>query len=171
MALKEKLEHFLSAFLGGRSEEADFGSTQGADDVGLYAKNLKVDEAAIDMGKTSAYVAMGDRYREGRDLSKSAETAMQWYLKASDQGDAQAQVRLADLFGKGEGVPKSPERALEWLKKAVSVKGPWGAWAEGELASAYRYDTYGFVDLSEARRWYQASLEHGNGWARFEFAR
>jgi TPR repeat protein/dienelactone hydrolase len=170
MALNGKLEHFLAAFMGGRSQDAEFGETDGADSTDLYSKNMEVDKAAIAMGKTAALVAMGDRYREGRDVNKSVETALEWYTKAADQGDAQADEDLAEIFGKGEGVPASPQRSLRWLIQGVTAKGAAGGWSEGNLAAAYRYDLYGFGDLAQARHWYQASLEHGNGWSGYELA-
>jgi dipeptidyl aminopeptidase/acylaminoacyl peptidase len=94
MALNEKVEAFLAAYLGGRTEAADFGSADNADSVSHYSRNLAVNQAAAAAGKTSAMLAMGDRYVFGNGVDKSASLALQWYQSAAAKGDQETKDRL-----------------------------------------------------------------------------
>ncbi len=168
LALNEEVESFLAKHLGGRVEGADFGTTKNVADSGLYEKNLKINEMAAAMGKTSAYLVMADRYRDGHGVTRSAQRDFEWSLKAAQASDLQGMLRTGMAYGLGQGVTQSAQSSLYWLAKAAATG---DAGAEATLGNAYRYGYYGFADVGKARQWLGMSLADKYGKAGWDFAR
>ncbi|KAG0297943.1 hypothetical protein BGZ96_003922 [Linnemannia gamsii] len=60
-------------------------------------------------------------YEEGSEgLSRSDESAIEWYLKAANRGHLKSQIRVAKYYDEGFSVPKDCTIAFEWYMKAAS---------------------------------------------------
>ncbi|KAF9900241.1 hypothetical protein EC991_007694 [Linnemannia zychae] len=90
-------------------------------------------------GNADAQLALGNRYREGREVHRDLQAAMDWYLKAADQKHAQAQFMIGMLYFQNEffrqllscdqdnvdsvqadeTILKDNDKALEWFLKAA----------------------------------------------------
>ena len=73
-----------------------------------------------DQGDKNAQVALGDMYRDGKDVPQDYQVAMEWYLKAAKQGDAISQRYMGCFYDFGYGVFRDPSTAMEWYLKAAN---------------------------------------------------
>ena len=87
----------------------------------LYNKGL-YDEAFIkyrdlaEQGVVDCQTFVGWMYHQGEGVSKSEDSAFEWYKKAAQAGSAEAQFRLAKLCAK----KKNYSESLELYKKAAT---------------------------------------------------
>lgn len=70
-------------------------------------------------GDAKTQVALGDMYREGRQVRQDYKAAMDWYSKAAEQGDADGQCNVGYLYKVGLGVPNGYVKAMEWYHKGA----------------------------------------------------
>ena len=83
-------------------------------------------------GNAEAQYIIGMTYRlearknqeEGKDPSKSLETAVAWIQKAAEQGYALAENTLGMLYIAGIGVEQSDKTGVSWVRKAADKKDP-----------------------------------------------
>ncbi|KAF9900243.1 hypothetical protein EC991_007696 [Linnemannia zychae] len=90
-------------------------------------------------GDVDSQFALGNRFREGREVHRDCRAAMDWYLKAADQDHAQAQFMIGVMYFQNETlehmlsldrnngdsiqvseiIPQDESKALEWFLKAA----------------------------------------------------
>ncbi|KAF9112730.1 hypothetical protein BGX30_007211, partial [Mortierella sp. GBA39] len=67
-------------------------------------------------GDAQAQVALGDRYKYGREVHRDHQAAMDWYIKAADQDHPRARFNIGLLYDQGhDGVPQDDIKAFEWF--------------------------------------------------------
>ena len=67
-----------------------------------------------------AQFILGDKYSEGRGVSKDYVETVRWLRKAAEQGYAKAQFNLGVMYDNGRGVPQDYAHAYMWFKLAAS---------------------------------------------------
>ena len=83
---------------------------------------------------TSAQIALGDLYANGRGVPVDYGTAIKWYQSAHKAGDGAALARIAYLTTQGLGVVKDMEKGVQLLQ-AAATKGD--GFARGKLGLMY----------------------------------
>jgi uncharacterized protein len=86
------------------------------------------------------------------------------FLELAQRGDASACSRVANMYGDGKGVAFDFAKSVEWDLRAIEL---------GNMGSLFNlgvsYRTRG--DSKEARKWFEKSLEAGDGEAAVELAK
>ena len=96
-----------------------------AEDIGLktgYFCTISFDyDECHNRAKTEvgAMSALGDKYRDGKDVPQSYKEAFKYYSKASKLGSAHSQLQLAILYENGKGTEKSDSKSFKWAKKSA----------------------------------------------------
>ena len=148
----------------------------------LYARGDGVDpsfreakaliDGALAVGEgSSAWIALGDLYRNIEGPERSPERAVESYQRAADLGDSGAMLRVARMVGYGEGVPIDFERARTTLEHAISVGDGNLSAAWTNLAELYRRTEGEQRDPAKAIAAYEAALELGNAGVLIPLAR
>ncbi|KAI9334303.1 hypothetical protein BDR26DRAFT_920967 [Obelidium mucronatum] len=68
-------------------------------------------------GIIEAQLSLGEIYKNGYGIQKSAVEAFRWYLAAAENGSETAQHTISLMYQYGEGVEKSSEKAKQWLHR------------------------------------------------------
>ncbi|KAF8933945.1 hypothetical protein BGZ47_010580 [Haplosporangium gracile] len=111
-------------------------------------------------GDTNAMVALGGRYKDGREVHKDDQTAIDWYYKASKQGHPRAQYDVGLLHERGYGdVPQDQAKAFEWLFKSA-VQGYVDA--QAKVSQAYINGAGVLKDNIQAMEWSVKAAENGH---------
>lgn len=87
------------------------------------AKNMTLMQTMVraNQGDVHAQVALGDRYRDGREVHQDYQSAMDWYLLADEQSHPRAQVNIGLLYEQGhDGVLQDHSKAFRWFIKAAA---------------------------------------------------
>jgi TPR repeat protein len=74
---------------------------------------------AAESGAAEAAQALGDSYREGKDVEQSDALALHWYAVGARLGDAQAQNNLGSMLLNGIGCEREAEGAVHWYRASA----------------------------------------------------
>ncbi|KAG0065731.1 hypothetical protein BGZ89_007988 [Linnemannia elongata] len=111
-------------------------------------------------GDIQAVVALGDRYKDGRELHQDYHAALGWYCKAADQGHIRSQYNIGLLYDQGhDTVPRSHTKAFEWFFKAA-IQGDVDA--QVKVSQAYTDGAGVPEDHIEAMEWSVKAAENGH---------
>ncbi|MBO4400607.1 MAG: sel1 repeat family protein [Selenomonadaceae bacterium] len=100
-----------------------------------YLQNaVRLLRKAIKLGSSDAMVELGNLYRHGDGVPKSAKRAFNLYLQAANLGNARGMNMVGVLYSNGEGVKASDEKSYEWCRKAAEAGN-----AAGMYNLAYNY--------------------------------
>ncbi|KAK3817115.1 MAG: hypothetical protein JOS17DRAFT_820495 [Linnemannia elongata] len=113
-----------------------------------------------DHGDAHAQVALGDRFKDGRQVYQDHQAAMGWYIKAADQNHPRAQYGIGLLYEQGEdGVPQDHSKAFEWFHKAA-LQGY--ADAQAKVSHVHTKGAGVPKDNIEAMEWMVKAAENGH---------
>ena len=85
-------------------------------------------ERAAEKGNNDAMYELGERYLNGKGVSKNTEKAFYWMEKSAEQYLYGAMYDTAEMYRKGIGTTKNNEKAYFWYKKAIN-----GSWSERKV--------------------------------------
>ena len=92
-------------------------------------------EASVAGGCPDAIFEQATRYREGTEVEKNPQKAMELYQRAADLGYPPAQMLLGKMYALGQEVPRDVAKAEPYLRKALEEKVPEAAHIMGILYS------------------------------------
>ncbi|KAK3817144.1 MAG: hypothetical protein JOS17DRAFT_758409, partial [Linnemannia elongata] len=128
----------------------------------IAAKDMTLMQTIVNanQGDVHAQVALGDRYKDGREVQQDYHKAMNWYLKAAEQGHCRAQFNIGLLYEEGHyGVPQNRTKAFEWFLK-VAVEGFLDA--QVKVLQAYTDGSGVSRDNIKAMEWSIKAAENGH---------
>ncbi|KAG0080600.1 hypothetical protein BGZ90_011867, partial [Linnemannia elongata] len=121
--------------------------------------------ACADQGDVQAQVALGDRFKDGRQVERDHQAAMDWYTKAADRGHPRARFNIGLLYEQGQdGVPQDHAKAFEWFLKSA-VQGYVDA--QAKVSQAYADGASVPKDNIEAMEWLVRAAENGHAEAQY----
>jgi TPR repeat protein len=109
-------------------------------------------------GNSAAQFEVGLRFVEGRDGTRDARSAADWFEKAARQGLAPAAYRLGSLYEKGLGVARDPAAALQWYREAAEAG---NVRAMHNLAVMAAEGARGKPDYATAAAWFGRASQMG----------
>ena len=127
------------------------------------AKGAELLEAAAEKGHARAQYELGALFLEGNGVTKSEETAVKWFLKASVQSVGDAQVQLNQIFKNGQGEAKFMsdiyKNAFAWLLSQAEMGN-----SEMQEAIAMSFYNGNSVEKNEkdGLKWMTAAADNGN---------
>lgn len=146
-----------------------------SDETRLKRLDTKTLGRVAEKGDAVAQYLLAQRLEEEGDDSDGGAAAQEWYRKSAEQGYPAAQVAVGKkvmsacfrVGDKGEGKPKftmdgdpdAGKEAMAWFLKAARNGNPA---AQGWLGFCYRFGNGGFVNYSEAVKWYRRAALHGD---------
>ena len=145
-ALLADYERFAAFFAavqercGGRPETASRTAGERLRALGFAVVDLAPRESAFcrdqlaDQVDVVAFDTLGNEYRAGRDLPKSAEKAFEAYRTGALLGHGNAMNNVARCYREGAGVAVDPVAARNWLLNAASLGNPWALLRLGKAA-------------------------------------
>ncbi|KAG9062195.1 hypothetical protein KI688_006527 [Linnemannia hyalina] len=164
--------------------EATSNATKRLDDTQgkTAAKDMDLMQIMIhaNQGDVHAQVALGDRYKDGREVHQDHHAALDWYLKAAERHHPRAQYNIGLLYEKehdeegdyreenyreeddGEGddaVLQDGTNAFEWFLKAA-LQGY--ADAQAKVSQAYTNGAGISKDNIKAMEWSVKAAENGH---------
>lgn len=104
---------------------------------------------------------IGISYRDGRFVSRDAETAKQWLSRAALYSDV-ACYNLFDILWQD----KSDDAWMASIANAMLSHG--NGWAMNRIGRMYQYGRFYERNLEEARKWMKKAVEVGELWANNE---
>ncbi|KAF9080971.1 hypothetical protein BGX23_001458 [Mortierella sp. AD031] len=117
----------------------------------VAANEVAQSTISASLSDKNAQIALGDMYRDGREVHQNYQAAMIWYLRATVQGDPVAQRRVGALYNQGLGVPQDYTTAMN---RYLSAAGQGHAPAQCNIGALY-YRGHGVPrDYSKAMDWY-----------------
>ncbi|KAG0266074.1 hypothetical protein BGZ95_003112 [Linnemannia exigua] len=126
------------------------------------AENLAKTMKKASQGDKHAQNILGDIYKNGRGVTRSYRTAMDWYVKSAAQGYLSAQNNIGNLYYHGRGVTQDNARAMYWYLKAAREG---HATAQNNAGNMY-YGGRGVAkDFSQAMDWYLKAAKQGHATA------
>lgn len=122
---------------------------------------------AIKLGSSDAMIELGNLYRHGEGVPKSAKRAFNLYMQAANLGNAHGMNLVGVLYSNGEGVKASDEKSYEWCRKAAEAGN-----AAGMYNLAYNYFEGEIVeqDTATGLEWLMRAAEGGYPDAMYEAA-
>jgi localization factor PodJL len=118
-------------------------------------------------GDTSAQYELGQRYAEGRTVTRDPKLATQWFEKAANQGFAPAQYRMGSAYEKGIGVTRDLNLSKMWYQRAADSG---NTRAMHNLAVLIAEGTDGKPDYPGAANWFKQAAEYGVRDSQFNLA-
>jgi localization factor PodJL len=118
-------------------------------------------------GDTSAQYELGQRFAEGRTVTRDAKLAMQWFEKAANQGLAPAQYRLGSAYEKAIGVTRDLTLSKMWYQRAADAG---NMRAMHNLAVLIAEGSDGKPDYAGAANWFKQAAEYGVRDSQFNLA-
>jgi localization factor PodJL len=118
-------------------------------------------------GDASAQYELGQRYAEGRTVTRDPKLAMQWIEKAANQGLAPAQYRLGSAYEKGIGVTRDLTLSKMWYQRAADAG---NMRAMHNLAVLIAEGSDGKPDYVGAANWFKQAAEYGVRDSQFNLA-
>ena len=94
---------------------------------------LNVLERAAQAGSADAALAIGNRYFQGKDVSKDLPNALQWWTQAAELGSAKAAYNLGVAYINGFGTTKNVAEAKNAFEQAAELHFPKALLALGIL--------------------------------------
>lgn len=85
-------------------------------------------ELAAEKGQRFSMYELGERYLNGKEVSKNTGKAFYWHEKAANQYHYGSMYQTAEMYRKGIGTIKNNEKAYFWYKKAIN-----GSWSERKV--------------------------------------
>ena len=128
------------------------------------AEGLRTAAASGDAG---AQYEVGQRYSDGRGVSRDPKQAVAWFEKAAAQGSAPAAYRLGSAYEKGVGVDRDPALALGWYGKAADAG---NIRAMHNLAVMSAEGAVGKPDYAKAAQWFGKASTYGVRDSQFNLA-
>lgn len=107
-------------------------------------------------GDAEAQLLLGDCFCSGRNVPKSPEQAVIWWLKAAEQGAPEAMYNLGCAYSLGDGVPQNDEEAYRWWRKGAEAG---DVHAQSALGDCYRDGTGVSSSEAEALKWWRKAAE------------
>ena len=158
-------EEIVVASLGNLQAEdpLDERSQQTFDTESLAAELTFVNDAlkaSVSNGDAQAMYEIGRRLLEGIGVEKSAEKAVEWYLRSAELGFAPAQYIVANLHEKAIGVERNIPEAMKWYEKAA---GNGNVISMHNLAVLHATPNSGSgqPDTAAAYRWFKKAADYG----------
>jgi enhanced entry protein EnhC len=111
-------------------------------------------------GNATAGLLLADYYLNEAQGEENFAQARSIYTDFAKKGDAVAATKLAYLADHGIGMAPNPQEAEKWYHVAASQNQPIAQYLLAELYQSGRVD--GEANLLEAKKWYRASIKHGN---------
>ncbi|MEA2840829.1 MAG: localization factor PodJL [Methylobacteriaceae bacterium] len=118
-------------------------------------------------GDASAQYELGQRYAEGRTVTRDPKLATQWFEKAANQGLAPAQYRMGSAYEKGIGVTRDLNLSKMWYQRAADSG---NVRAMHNLAVLIAEGTDGKPDYPGAANWFKQGAEYGVRDSQFNLA-
>jgi localization factor PodJL len=118
-------------------------------------------------GDASAQYELGQRYAEGRAVTRDPKLATQWFEKAANQGLAPAQYRMGSAYEKGIGVTRDLNLSKMWYQRAADSG---NVRAMHNLAVLIAEGTDGKPDYPGAANWFKQGAEYGVRDSQFNLA-
>jgi TPR repeat protein len=87
----------------------------------LTAHEMSEIQTGAAKGDPLAELRLARAYSVGHGVTKSAETALEWYRKAADGGNAEAQDAMGIIYMTGDGVVRDKALAVTWYRKAARL--------------------------------------------------
>lgn len=146
------------------SDNPQMQKRQSASTHTLTVKDLVQTTISANQEDKEALVALGDLYRDGKEVPQNYHAAIDWYLKAVQQGDPVAQHRIGALYYYGSGVPQDYTQAMDWYLKAAE---------QGHVDAQYNIGVlYGHgrgvsLDYARALEWYLKAVQGEHALAMF----
>ena len=132
-----------------------------------YAHAFLVLAPLAEAGATEAQFVLGEMYRKGDGVVRSAEEAIPLLTRAAEAGHAGAQLALAQMYEAGEDVEQNPDAALQWLTR-LAEHGD----AQGQLNLGLHYiRVEAHRDFEQAAKWIRMSAEQSEAEAQYFYAR
>ncbi|MES2650989.1 MAG: tetratricopeptide repeat protein [Bacteroidota bacterium] len=137
-----------------------------------YQKALFWHTKYAELNNTMAMTKIGDFYKEGKGVTKSATEAFKWYLKAASftekyadgsgvrYGDEEAMVNVGLAYLYGTGVAKDGTEGFRWILKAAELGYDEGLYRD--VANHYKNGDVVAKNLPEAFKWFAKSAENGD---------
>ena len=113
--------------------------------------------AAAQGGDVAAEYELGNKYVDGRLVSRDMKLAASWFEKAADAGSAPAQYRLAALYEKGIGIGVDKAKARSLYTKAADAGNPRAMHNLAVLLA----DGDGHPDYAAAVGWFRKAAQYG----------
>lgn len=132
-----------------------------------YAHTFVLLAPLADSGDREAQFVLGEMYRKGEGLSRSAQEALPLLTKSAEAGHAGAQLVLGQVYDTGEGVDPDPDAALQWLTRAAESGD-----AQGQLNLGLHYiRVEAHRDFELAAKWIRLAAEQNEAEAEYFYAR
>lgn len=103
--------------------------------------------------------SIAEFYYYGKEVEKSLEKAIEWYMKAAERGDGIAQRAIGYAYFWGEGLPESKEEAAKWYQKGIesgdikSIRG---------LGMCYLNDDFSGHSYEKAAKYFEEGINKGD---------
>ena len=98
---------------------ADFARGLDAYQRGDFATALDEWTPLAHQGNASAQYNLGVMYKNGDDVIRDYNAAINWYILAAEQGHVDAQFKLGLMYDMGLGVDRDTSTAIMWYTLAV----------------------------------------------------
>lgn len=132
-----------------------------------YARTFLLLAPLADRGDSQAEFVLGEMYRKGEGLAKSAPDALPLLTKAAEAGHAGAQNALGQMYESGDGVDQNFDTALQWFRRAAESG---DARARFNLGLHYiRVEDH--RDFEQAAKWMRRAAEQNEPDAQYFLAR
>ncbi|KAF9129450.1 hypothetical protein BGW39_004174, partial [Mortierella sp. 14UC] len=131
---------------------------------GVAAQEITAIMMNARLGDKHAQNALGDMYKDGKQVQQDYQAAMDWYLKAAEQGLARAQFNIGDMYDYGRGVPGDFSKAMDWFRKAVAQG---DSAAQCSIGHLYQNGQGVSQDYSKAMEWHQKAASQGEATAQY----
>lgn len=133
------------------------------------AAGLVLIQKAAEQGSLEAQARLAEAYYFGESglVTKSAEKAAPWALKAAEAGSAWAQNLVGNMKEHGLGLPRDPTGAVSFFRKAAAQG---DAKAQANLGRLLHSGPDVPLDRAEAYYWLRASADQGEVTGRNLFA-
>ncbi|MEP3888967.1 MAG: tetratricopeptide repeat protein [Hellea sp.] len=139
-------------------------NAQTAFEQGNYVQAKFLWQSAAHAGDPLASYKIGRLHHLGNGVTRSEETALEWYQKAASQNLPEALSVVAYFYVSGTVVPRSEEKAIELYKKAASLGYKQALFSLGDIA---RFDE----DYVTAINYYEQGADLGDHGASFILGR
>ena len=132
-----------------------------------YAQAFVLLTPLAEQGDHEAQFLLGEMYRKGEGMVKSAEEALPLLTQAAEAGHVRAQLALAQMLESGEGMEQNEDMALQWLTRAAESGD-----AEGELQLGLHYiRVEAHRDFDQAAKWMRLAAGQNEPEAQYFYAR
>lgn len=120
-------------------------------------------------GDPEAQLWLGDRYSDGKGVSRDDKLALEWWRKSAEQGNPDAKYNLGWRYWDGRGgAPFDRGEAVRYWKSAAERK---HIWSMAALGHAYLLGDGVQQDYKLAVSNFQIAKDRGSNWAQLLLGR